>query len=183
MTELPVTNRKNRHLLVINDHFSKFIQAYPVQERTAQTASTVVVDYFLRYGIPRKLYSDRDPSYESSLFQNVMRKLGVKKLRTTGYNPQGNGLTEQSNQTCKNYLTAYVNKKPENWDQHCRELSFAYNTSVHTSTGFTPANLFFGRKINVPLDLIFGSIDNEEVPTDFSSFRKRISTMYQLARE
>ena len=146
LTELPPSSKNNIHLLVVNDQFSKYIQVYAIKDRTAETASKCLVDYFLRFGIPKKLYSDRDPSYESELFQHLMNYFGVKKLRTTGYNPQGNGLTEKSMSTCKNYLTSFVYSKPRDWDLYTRELAFAYNTSVHSSTGFTPAHLFLEEK-------------------------------------
>ena len=92
LTELPVSSKGNRHILVINDQFSKYIQIYPVKDRTAKTVSECIVEYFLRFGIPKKLYSDRDPSYEADLFQFVMKRIGVEKSKTTGYNPQANWL-------------------------------------------------------------------------------------------
>ena len=64
-----------------------------MKDRTAKTVSECIVEYFLRFGIPKKLYSDRDPSYEADLFQFVMKRIGVEKLKTTGYNPQANWLT------------------------------------------------------------------------------------------
>ena len=83
-----------------------------------------------------------------------MKNLGVKKLRTSGYRPQTNGLTEQSNTTVKNYLTTFLESSEgkENWDILLKLLSYAYNSSVHTSTGYTPAELFYGRKFRIPID-------------------------------
>ena len=154
-----------------------------MKDRTAETATKVLVDFILRFGVPRKLYSDRDPSYESDLFRYTMQKLGIKKLRTTGYNPQANGLTEQSNTTIKNYLTSYVHETPQDWDLFYKELAFAYNTSVHSSTGFSAAHLFFGRKLNVPLDIVYGSINDEEAVHSIDISRQRIQQIYNIARE
>eukprot|EP00795_Rhopilema_esculentum_P015819 gene15819-7129_t len=70
-----------------------------------------------------------DPAFESELFQTWMKKRGLSKVRTTGYNPRSNGLTEQSNVIVKDYLTANVNGKSNNrrdWDTWTRELAFAY---------------------------------------------------------
>eukprot|EP00493_Phyllostaurus_siculus_P007166 UN07240 len=78
----------------------------------------------MKFGLPYKLFSDQDPAFESELFQCLMKELAVNKLRTTSYNPQSNGLTEQSNSVTKQYLTAFVNSgtatKPE-WDCWTRE--------------------------------------------------------------
>ena len=89
LVDLPVTAKHNLRILVINDHFTKYIQLYAVKDRTAPTAAKCVVDYSLKFGLPYKLFSDQDPSFESQLFQCVMKELGVKKLRTTAYHAPG----------------------------------------------------------------------------------------------
>ena len=82
LVNLPMTSSKHVHILSISDHFSKFCQFYPVRDRKAGTAAKCVFHYMLKFGIPLKLFSDRDPSFESSLFQELLRMLGVNKLRT-----------------------------------------------------------------------------------------------------
>ena len=42
--ELPKTPRGYNHILLINDHFLKFIKLYPVKDRTAKTAAKYVTD-------------------------------------------------------------------------------------------------------------------------------------------
>ena len=119
LVDLPVTAKNNQHILVMNDHFTKYIKLYAAKDRTAPTAAKCVVDYSLKFGLPNKLLSDQDPSFESQLFQCVIKELGVKKLRTTAYHAQSNGLTEQSNSTTKQYLASVIEsdskRKPE-WD-------------------------------------------------------------------
>ena len=108
LVDLPTTRAGNCHILVVNDCFSKYIQLYPVKDRLVKTAATCLVDYVMHFGIPDQLLSDQDPAYESPLFQELMRGLGVKKVRTTSYNPRSNGLTEQANATIKSYLTSVL---------------------------------------------------------------------------
>ena len=59
LVKLPVTRRRNHHILSINGHFSKLSQIYAVPDRIATTATKCVFDFFLRFGIPLKLYSER----------------------------------------------------------------------------------------------------------------------------
>ena len=89
------------------------------------------------------LYSERDPVYEVKLFQQLMKLLGIKKLRTTGYNAKANGLCEKLKGVVKQYLLKYTNFVGKEWDQWLREACYAHNSSVDSSTGFTP--LVFGR--------------------------------------
>ena len=182
LVELPVTARNNRHIMCINEHCTKFIQIYPVSDRTAKTAAKCVFDFFLKFGISFKLYSDRDPAFEAELFQILMGLFGVKKLRTTGYNLRANGLTEKCNEFIKNYLTSYVTFSKKEWDLWCRGAAFTYNSSVHSSTGFTPARLMFGREYLVHLDVIYGA--NEKAPTysQVGDYIKMLQKLYEVAR-
>ena len=81
----------------INNQFSKFTQLYAVPDRTVATSAKCAFDYFLKFAIAKALYSDCDTAFESELFQLLMKMFCVKKLRTTGYNPRANGLTEKEN--------------------------------------------------------------------------------------
>ena len=116
LVELSVTARNNRHIMCINDHFTKFIQIYPVSDRTAKTAAKCVFDFFLKFRISLTLYSGRDPAFEAELVQILMELFGVKKLRTTGYDPRANGLTEKSKEFIKNYLSWYAKFSKKEWD-------------------------------------------------------------------
>ena len=180
IVNLPITKNRNCHILVANDHFTKFIQLYAVKDRTAETAAKCLHDYALRFGIPYKLFSDQDPAFESDLIKAFCNLLGIKKNRTSGYNPKSNGLTEQSNRTTKEYLTSFVENKKQ-WDQWLKELSFAYNTSVHSSTGFTPMELMFGRKIRVPIDILYNFTESEKFES-LDDFKQTLQSMYELAR-
>ena len=113
LVDLPKTTKGNVHLLVINDHFTKLIKLYAIKDRKASTTSACLHDYILTYGIPLKILTDQDPSFESKLFKELCNSLGIKKLGTSGYNPRSNGLTEQSNLTTKSYLTAFVTENKE----------------------------------------------------------------------
>ena len=51
--------------------------------------------------------------------------------------------------------------KPQqsNWDLYLNFVVCSYNTSVHSSTGFTPQFLTFGAEARLPADLVFGASD------------------------
>ena len=56
-------------------------------------------------------------------------------------------------------ISAYVNESHSNWDENLNILAFAYNTSVHGSTGCTPFEITYGYKPKVPLDLMISEIE------------------------
>ena len=53
--------------MVINDQFSKYLQIYLVNDRTAEWASTCIKNYFLPFSVPKKFCSDRDSSHEADI--------------------------------------------------------------------------------------------------------------------
>ena len=50
-------------------------------------------------------------------------------------------------------LRKYIQEKKEKWDDYLDTCSFAYNTSKHESTKFSPFEIMFGRKAILPLNL------------------------------
>ena len=60
----PRTTKSNVHLLVITYYFTKFIKLYAIKDRRVSTASACLHDYILTCGIPLKILTDQDPSFE-----------------------------------------------------------------------------------------------------------------------
>ena len=63
------------------------------------------------------------------------------------------GLDERFNQTLQNMLVKFAAKKKRRWDEFFDTCVFAYNTSQHESTCFTPFELMFGRKATLAIDI------------------------------
>ena len=84
LVNLPRTTKGNVPLLAINDHSTKLIKLYAIKNRKASTASASLHVYILTYGIPSKILTDQDPSFESKLFQELCNSLGIKKTENIG---------------------------------------------------------------------------------------------------
>jgi hypothetical protein len=65
MGPLPTSGGKNKFVLVIIDHFTKWVELYPLPEISAKTVSQCLMLTFLRYGIPDTLLSDQGSNYQS----------------------------------------------------------------------------------------------------------------------
>ena len=53
----------------------------------------ICFDYFFDYGVPLKLLLDQNPSCESELFQQLMKILAIKKIRSRCYRSSTKRLT------------------------------------------------------------------------------------------
>ena len=169
MGPLPQTDNGHEYLLVVGDYFTKWAEAYPLQDHTAQTVADVLVEQFVsRYGLFRTLHSDQGREFESQLIAELCRLLRVKKTRTVPYNPKSDGLVERSNRTLKQMLSILVDENQFNWDDHIPYILMAYRASVHESTKCTPNLLMLNRETNLPVDLLCGSPpETPECPVEY----------------
>ena len=55
------------------------------------------------------------------------------------------GQTERVNRSIEEMLRAFVGKRQNDWDEQLGMVEFAYNNSVHGSSGYTPFYLCYGR--------------------------------------
>ena len=86
-----------------------------------------------------------------------MKLLGIRKTRTTPLHPQSDGQVERQHQTIVNFLAKYISLNQKDWDQWIPMYLLAYRSSRHEATGLTPAELYFGRDLRMPLDLLRGN--------------------------
>ena len=66
---------------------------------------------------------------------------------------QANGLDERWNQTLQKMLVKFIQSKKSAWSSFLDTCTFAYNTSRHESTHFTPFQLMFNCQATLPIDI------------------------------
>ena len=183
---LPLSSRGNTCILVVADYFTRWIEAYPLPNQTAEaTANALVYEFMSRFGFPLEIHSDQGRNFQSDLFQELCRLLEITKTRTTPYHPASNGLVERFNQTLAKMIRSFVDDHPNEWDQHLPLLTAAYRCTVHPSTGFTPNYLMLGREVTLPSDLLFPYHAAEELnPVEYvQDMQKRLTDCYHRARQ
>ena len=79
LDELPITTNGNKYILVIADYFTKWTEALPMPNMEACTMAKILVENVLcRFGIPQKIHSDQGRQFESNLFQEMCKILGIE---------------------------------------------------------------------------------------------------------
>jgi hypothetical protein len=75
---LPITARGNQFVLVMSDHFSKWVEAVPLPNQRAETVARAFVDEVIaRHGVPTKLITDQGRNFEADLMKKVFAKFWV----------------------------------------------------------------------------------------------------------
>ncbi|GBN99626.1 hypothetical protein AVEN_147005-1 [Araneus ventricosus] len=104
----PVTTKGNRYVLVLMDYFTKWPEAISILDQEASTvAEELVRSWISYYGVPMILHSDQDTNFNSALFTELCRLLGILKTRTTALHPESDGVVERFNRTILNHLSLF----------------------------------------------------------------------------
>ena len=153
LTDLPLTERGNKHMLVCCDHFTRWVEVFPLPDMSAVTVARTLADQvFPRFGCPEHLHSDCAANFKSQLISELCRIMGVEKTNTTAFHPQGNSRCERVNRTILDMLSKYLSDNHSDWDKHLPLLMLGYRAQVYRSVGYSPFYLMFGREPRLPID-------------------------------
>ena len=70
--------------------------------------------------------------------------LRIQPAPTTAFHPQLDGQTERVNQVLEQLLRMFTTKRQDDWSDLLPIAEFAYNNSLHSSTGFSPFYATYG---------------------------------------
>ena len=132
------------YIIVVIDHFSK----WPEIEFTSKCDANAVVcfmnDLCLREGTPKVIVSDNGPQFTSVIFQEFVKRHGIKHKTTSVYHPADNGAVERFNRVVKGTIQLAVRAKL-NWRKEVLNMIWCYRITPCTSTGHSPFALMRGR--------------------------------------
>jgi hypothetical protein len=147
------TKRGNRYILVLTEYSTKWVEAFPTRDCDANTVARIIVEEVIcSFGAPRRLLSDRGAAFLGHVVRAACTLLAVKKVSTSAYHPETDGLTERFNGTLATMLSHYTSQEQDDWDRCIPFVLYAYRTSQHSATGETPFRLMFGREARAPSD-------------------------------
>ncbi|MBW0573863.1 hypothetical protein O181_113578 [Austropuccinia psidii MF-1] len=161
----PSCDRIYNACLVIVDRYSKTPIFLPChKDDTAMDTALLLWSRVISHkGLFNNIISDRDPKFTSALWTNLHRLFGTKLSFSTAYHPQTDGLAERMIQTLEDMIRRFCAYGLEfkdsdgfthDWCTLIPALELAYKTSVHSSTGQTPAILEKGWNPRLPEDTL-----------------------------
>lgn len=109
--DLPRTERGNKHVVVFQDFLSKFPLVFAVPDQKASRLARLLAEEVVPlFGVPEALLSDRGTNLLSFLMKDVCELLGIRKINTTAYHPQCDGMVERFNRTLKTILWKHASR-------------------------------------------------------------------------
>lgn len=142
----------NSYLMVIIDHFSGWVEAYPLASKSNEAVwEKFRNDYLPRHGACRVLITDQGAEFKGKEWDEYLRGNRIEHRRTSPYHPQSNGKTERANRTIKEMLRKLINGNRSEWENRLGAALWAIRTNTSMVTGFSPFFLQYARPPRVPL--------------------------------
>jgi hypothetical protein len=138
---MPTSKTKYNSMMVIVCRLTKFVVGIPTKSTlTAKAcAELLYTHWFLKgYGFPLSIVSDRDKLFVSNIWQEFCTLIGAKRNMSTARHQQTDGQSEISIKIIKEALARHCNQQQNDWDNCLAAVLFAYNNSIHSTTGFSP---------------------------------------------
>lgn len=178
----PLTKDINQYnyILTLQCELTKYVEAYPLLNKETDTVARAFVDNFiLRYGIPSEIATDRGTEFISKTMQEVCNILKINKLQSTAYHHESLGSLENSHKSLGAFLRIQTDNQAHHWSDWLQFWCFSYNTTVHSSTKYTPYELVFGKLCRIPSNII-----NQVDPIyNFNSYAMELKYRLQKSQE
>ena len=82
------------------------------ESSTYTVAQAFLNGWIARFRVPSTVTTDHRPQFESSLWKELMKLLGITRIRTTAYHPIPNGIVKRFHRQLKASLKSYPQSKP-----------------------------------------------------------------------
>src|SRR2546423_2915582 len=176
---LEKTRRGNRYILVVTNYLTKWPEAKAMKDTTATNVVKFIYKIIIcRYECPKIILSDRRTHFKNKLVEELCEKFEIKHKLSAPYHLQTNGLVERFNRTLCESL-AKLSEKENQWDEHIKQVLFAYRTTKHATTKRTPFFMTYGREVTLPID----ELEIQENISEKESILKRTYDMINLTEE
>lgn len=150
---LPATKSGYRYLFTMLCPATKFPEAIPLKEPTSTEIVDALLSVFTRVGFPAEIQADQGSVFTSSLTTTFLQKFGIRLIHSSVYHPQSNSV-ERWHSVLKRVLRALCYEHKEDWESCLPATLFALRTVPHEATGFSPAELVYGRTLRSPLRML-----------------------------
>jgi hypothetical protein len=143
ITELPesrISGVTYDAIMVVVCRLTKMVHYIPARAdwNGTELAQAWIREVIRLHGVPERIISDRGPLMNATHWETFNYYLNSRRVLTSAYHPETDGQTERQNQTLEQYLRIYCTLEQDDWALWISIAEFAYNDSIHATTGITP---------------------------------------------
>ena len=160
---LPKDANGNQYLVSIIDHFSRFIEIYPVVDLTAKEFAICLLQWIGRYGAPKELVTDKGTQFANDIINELCRMVGTTQTFTMRASKQENGIVERSIKEIRKHLRniIFTTNLMDNWSTYLPLVQRILNSHVKEALGVSPAQILFGNSIQLDRGILLPNLPNQ----------------------
>jgi len=130
----------------------------PIRHKTAEcVAATLFDEVILHVSVPSAILTNQGGEFLGEVIECLLKRLGITHLKTTAYQPETDAKCERIHFSIHNMITKMIDEKHERWPDLLGTVALAYNATVHTTTGYSPHELFYSFAPSCPLDAVLST--------------------------
>ena len=142
---------EGKMFLLLIDAYSKWLEIHVTSTSTTTATIELMRRTFASVGLPETVVSDNAATFTSEEFGEFMRRNGIQHVRSPPYHPASNGLVERAVQTFKEGMKR---QKSGTLNTRLSQFLLRYRITPYSSTGTSPSEPLWGRKLRSTLDLL-----------------------------
>jgi len=155
-----------QYILSVIDSATRYLWLLPIRHKTAEcVAATLFDEVISRVSVPTAILTDQGGEFMAEVVECLLRRLGVSHLRTSAYHPQTDAKCERTHFSVHNIISKLIDDKHERWPDLLGTVALAYSATVHTSTGYSPHEVFYSFAPSCPLDALVSNPPADPVST------------------
>ena len=89
VTECETSTSGNKHILTIIDHLTRWPEAFPIPDKSADTiVVTFINEYLPVHMCPQYILSNNGTEFKNNLMDQVLQQLGIERIFSAPYHPR-----------------------------------------------------------------------------------------------
>jgi len=144
-----------QYILSVIDSATRYLWLIPLRNKTVETvANALYEDVIARTCVPSAVLTDLGKEFTAEILDRLYARLGITRLRMSGYHPQCDSKCQRVHCSVHDMLVKFIERDFKCWAAYLPGICLAYNSSIHTATGYAPHELFYSFPPTCPFDIV-----------------------------
>jgi hypothetical protein len=152
---------KYKHILVVVDKFTKWIEVRAVSTVTSKEVTKFIEDITNRFGVPNRIVTDLGKAFTGSDFWDFCQDSLIDVYYSSVAHPRCNGQVERANgmvlQAIKDRIFDDASQYATRWFAELPHVIWGLRTQVNSFMRYSPFFLVYGSEAVLPTDVAFGA--------------------------
>lgn len=150
---LPRAKGGHRYCLVTIDKFSKWVEAIPTRNNTANTVARLMANQIIPlWGAPIQTESDQGTHFTGQVMKDMCKMLNIKQRFHVSHRPQSSEMVEHVNRFIKENISKQIAQQQNKWIDALPTVLTVLRATPSKATGISPFKLMTGRVMKLPID-------------------------------